>query len=180
MSPVIEIRRALQTDREQIEAIYQSAFPPAESNLVTRVAIDLLQAEPDPEIRSFVATKQNAVVGHIAFSRVTSKATNETVGSILAPLAITPTHQKNGIGSQLIHTGIESLKTEDCNLIFVYGDPAYYSRFGFHTDTAALFTPPYKLQFPHGWQALVINQRAPNKTAERIQCVPQLNRPQLW
>lgn len=177
---MIEIRRARKTDREQIEAIYQSAFPPGERDLVTCVAIELLQAEPDPAVQSFVATEQNAIVGHIAFSRVTSKVTNEPIGSILAPLAVHPNQQKQGIGSQLIQAGIDSLKAQNCNLLFVYGDPDYYRRFGFHTDTATPFTPSHKLQFPHGWQAMVINQQTQNRTAELIQCVPQLNRPELW
>jgi len=49
----------------------------------------------------------------------------------LAPVAVLPDFQKQGIGSALVRTGLEELKNMDCPFVFVLGHPEYYPRFGF-------------------------------------------------
>jgi len=44
---------------------------------------------------------------------------------------VLPSYQKKGIGEQLLRHTIERAKRLDYNAIFIYGNPKYYSRFGF-------------------------------------------------
>jgi putative acetyltransferase len=49
----------------------------------------------------------------------------------LAPMAVLPEYQRQGIGSALLRTGIEKLKKRQCPFIIVLGHAEYYPRFGF-------------------------------------------------
>jgi putative acetyltransferase len=66
------------------------------------------------------------------------------------------------------------------NVVFVYGDPKYYCRFGFSVEAAHLYTTPYKLQYPFGWQAIVINECNIREPPVAIACVNALCDPKLW
>ncbi|MFT9600258.1 GNAT family N-acetyltransferase [Mesobacillus sp.] len=82
---------------------------------------------------SLVAVKDDGeVIGHILFSiihLVTKQGTVPTLG--LAPMAVKPDYQNNGIGSDLVNEGIKACKALGYNHIFVLGHPNFYPRFGF-------------------------------------------------
>lgn len=54
----------------------------------------------------------------------------------LAPLAVAPAVQRQGIGSQLARAGLEICRERGFALVVVLGDPAYYARFGFEPASA--------------------------------------------
>jgi putative acetyltransferase len=88
---------------------------------------------------SLVAVDEEAVVGHILFSRMTAPMR----ALALAPLGVLPERQGRGIGSALVGEGLIRAKTAGWQSVFVLGDPAYYSRFGFSVDAARGFDSPY-------------------------------------
>jgi putative acetyltransferase len=49
----------------------------------------------------------------------------------LAPMAVLPSYQHKGIGSQLIRHGLAHLHHSGCPFVIVLGHPGYYPRFGF-------------------------------------------------
>lgn len=176
----MHIRTAKSLDRDEILKIYLCTFPEDEKDIVSKLAIDLLYESTTPQTISFVAVNDNAVVGHVAFSPVKIDNDNNLQGYILAPLAVIPDYQKYKIGTRLIETGIQTLSKMDVNILFVYGDPEYYGRFGFSTDYAEKFIPQHKLQYPSGWQAIILNE-FPNKNAyHNLVCVASLSAPKLW
>ena len=52
-------------------------------------------------------------------------------GAALAPMAVIPEHQREGIGSKLIEAGTQKLKEAGYPFIIVLGHANYYPRFGF-------------------------------------------------
>ncbi|MCP4125599.1 MAG: N-acetyltransferase [Gammaproteobacteria bacterium] len=176
----MRIRIATSLDRGKIRNIYLSAFPKGENNVVAKLAIDLLAESTTPETISLVAETDNAVVGHVAFSPVKIDDDDNLQGYILAPLAVMPTYQNNRIGSKLIENGIEALSKSGVNILFVYGDPEYYNRFGFSTESAEKLIPRHKLQYPFGWQAMILNQYSTENLLGNIVCVATLEDPELW
>jgi len=174
------IRRATKQDREDICEVYRRAFPASERQMVSTLAIDLLSEATSPETISLLAETDGQVIGHIAFSPVTADNREEWVGYILAPLGVMPGYQKRGIGSQLVESGIESLTEKSADVLFVYGDPKYYGRFGFSVDVASGYRPPYDLEYPFGWQAMVLNDSSPMQSNVKITCVAALRDPGLW
>jgi len=84
------------------------------------------------DLLSLVGVAGDKVVGHILFSPVLLKRKERTVeGMGLAPMAVLPEYQRQGIGSQLIRTGIARLASRRCPFIVVLGHAEYYPRFGF-------------------------------------------------
>jgi putative acetyltransferase len=109
-----------------IRHVNQTAFgAAAEADLV-----DALRQQAHP-IVSLVAIDGEAVVGHILFSPMTppSQAGLQIMG--LAPMAVLPSRQRQGIGSALVRTGIDECRRLGFGAIVVLGHAEYYPRFGF-------------------------------------------------
>jgi len=175
----MQIRQANTEDAESIKQVYLQAFDVAEAELVSDLAVNLLRENQAEKILSYVAIEDNKIVGNISFSPVCYKSTNEHFAYILAPLAVAPEYQKNKIGSSLIQHGLDVISAMGSFVIFVYGDPRYYSRFGFKTELGKKFIPPYTLEYPEGWHALLLNS-ADILQGGTISCVESLNNEKLW
>ena len=81
---------------------------------------------------SLVAVSGSRVVGQILFTPVMiSGAKGSLQGMGLAPVAVAPECQRQGVGSLLIKNGIARLADTGCPFIVVLGHPEYYPRFGF-------------------------------------------------
>ena len=176
----MNIRIATNQDRHDIQSVHLCAFPEGENEIVSKLAIDLLSEKTIPQIISFVAEINGSIVGHIAFSPVIIDNNDNFQGYILAPLGVIPAYQKRRIGSDLIEHGLQKLIVVGVNVVFVYGDPKYYGRFGFNADAAHKYKTPYKLQYPFGWQAVVLNECDIEKTPITITCISPLCDPTLW
>lgn len=144
------------------------------------LSVDLLENESDPEVLSLVAESDDGIVGHVAFSPLTAVDDESFRGSILSPLGVIPSCQKQSVGSNLITAGMTRLSAAGVGILLVYGDPAYYGRFGFRAETAACCIPPYELQYPFGWQAIRLDERLSVGAPVPVQCVASLSDPQLW
>jgi putative acetyltransferase len=77
---------------------------------------------------SMIAVDEDDVVGHVMYSPV---AIGEMTGAGLGPMAVVPERQGQGIGSDLVTTSLERLRSAACPFIVVVGHPAFYPRFGF-------------------------------------------------
>jgi putative acetyltransferase len=174
------IREATKLDRESIREVHSCAFSEDEKRIVAALAVNLLGEETTPETIALVAEIDGEVVGHIAFSPVTVDNNEKWKGYILAPLGVKPDYQKRRVGSKLIESGKMRLSEKGVNVLFVYGDPKYYGRFGFKADTASGYSPPYGLQYPFGWQAIALNADGSGGSAAKISCVASLRDPKLW
>ncbi|MBS4200031.1 N-acetyltransferase [Bacillus sp. FJAT-49732] len=126
----MKIRTETYEDYKAVYDINVEAFGNREdeSNLVERIR------ESDgfiPEL-SIVAEKDGKVIGHILLSKANiwkSDKTTEVI--VLAPIAVKPEYQKKGIGSSLIHEGLERVTELGYGLVLLIGHPSYYPRFGF-------------------------------------------------
>ena len=174
------IRIATNLDRESIHSVYCSAFAEDERERVSQLAVDLLAEETTPETFSLVAEVEGDVVGHVAFSPVGIGDDNQYQGYILAPLGVKPEFQKRRLGTKLIESGKQRLAEMNVDMLFVYGDPKYYSKFGFTEDDAANFKPPYKLEYPFGWQGVALSEHKASRSAINLTCVGSLSDPSLW
>lgn len=176
----MNIRIATSQDRDSISVIYSSAFSKGESEAVAKLAVDLLSEDTAPQIISLVAVIDDSVVGHVAFSPVGVENNENCRAYILAPLAVHPDYQNRRIGSTLVEYGMRQLSAMGVNIVFVYGDPEYYGRFGFNADTARDYKAPYNLKYPFGWQSAFLNEYSMKAGPAVIRCVSSLCDPGLW
>lgn len=123
---MITVRPERPEDACQVRHLNELAFgQPTEANLVER----LRQACSDS--LSLVA-EDDTVVGHILFTPVVvESARRRVLGMGLAPMAVRPDRQRQGIGSQLVRRGLDLLRERGCPFVVVVGHPEYYPRFGF-------------------------------------------------
>ena len=143
----MRVRESTTADIPGIVALYPRAFP--EEDLVPVVEA-LLE---DPPIRmSLVATMDERIAGNVIFTTCGVEGSDAKV-ALLAPLAVAPDFQKQGIGSALVSDGLRRLKDAGFSLVCVLGDPAYYGRLGFETERAV--KTPYALPAEWGdaWQS---------------------------
>jgi putative acetyltransferase len=120
------VRTEDERDRAAVRAVNVAAFGTAlEADLV-----DTLRATVKPTI-SLVAEIEGAVVGHIMFSPVSLAEHPQLNIMGLAPMAVAPDRQRQGIGSALVRTGITKCEEHGYDAIVVLGHPEYYPRFGF-------------------------------------------------
>lgn len=124
------IRAEEQRDWAAVHAVNVSAFEtPAEASLV-----DVLRQQAQPCV-SLIAEDNGAIVGHIMFSPVSLSGHPALRIMGLAPMAVAPEQQRKGIGSALVHAGLEQCKQLGFGAVVVLGHPAYYPRFGFVPST---------------------------------------------
>jgi putative acetyltransferase len=117
-------------DLEAIAAVVRAAFGGPHGDTVARLVAALRR--DDPDVLSLVAAEQGDVAGHIMFSRTLLDAPRTLVpAQTLSPLAVAPARQRTGIGSALVREGLRRLDERGVPLVFLEGDPAYYSRLGF-------------------------------------------------
>ena len=124
---MIAIRPEQPDDIPSVRVLNETAFgQPDEAGIVDSIRTACSDAV------SLVATDDGQVVGHIFFSPVFVSGESGTVqGMGLAPMAVLPKRQRQGIGSLLVQAGIDATRERGYPFIIVLGHPEYYPRFGF-------------------------------------------------
>lgn len=120
------IRTETPRDYVSVRTVNEAAFETsAEADLVDR-----LREQASPLI-SLVAEEGGSIIGHVLFSPVTisDHPTLKLMG--LAPMAVMPEHQRQGVGSALVRAGLEECRRLDVGAVVVLGHPGFYPRFGF-------------------------------------------------
>jgi putative acetyltransferase len=134
VTPTFSIRAEHPADRAAIHAVVAAAFgQPDEADLVDSLRYG------GHAVVSLVAEEDSGVVGHVMLSAM--QAPFRALG--LAPVSVTPDRQSAGVGSALIIEAIRLAREASYAAVFVLGDQAYYSRFGFDVDAATGFASPY-------------------------------------
>ncbi|MBA1147573.1 N-acetyltransferase [Ectothiorhodospiraceae bacterium WFHF3C12] len=174
----MNIRESTTADLDAIEALHRRAFGHDEGPTVARLAVDLLRGESARPVLSLIAEEDGRIIGSIIFSAVKVDGHEGVSAHILAPLAVAPDHQGQGTGTALIASGLDTLRERGAEIVLVLGDPAYYTRAGFHTNHA--LAAPYPLEHPEGWLALELAPGALVRVKGAIHCAAALDAPEHW
>ena len=143
------IRDEARADYSAVEALAERAFGgPGEARLVAR-----LREDGDAAI-SLVGDEDGRIVGHVLFSPL--RAPMRALA--LAPVAVAPERQRQGLGSALVREGLARARSEGWRAVFVLGEPAYYGRFGFSAALARGFESVYAGPY---LQAIALGERLP-------------------
>jgi len=153
---MIEIRIESQEDIRQVRMVNEQAFDaPSEANIVDK----LRQACPD--FLSLVAEDGKDIVGHILFTPIVVEGAGRTVqGMGLAPMAVKPERQRQGIGSSLVKKGLETLRQRGCPFVIVLGHPEYYPRFGFERASTYRLSSQWDGVPDEAFMVIVMDQAA--------------------
>lgn len=141
------IRAETPADHAAIAEVNRLAFGrEAEARLV-----EAIRASPGfiPAL-SLVAERDGDVVGHALFSQIAIRtaAGTEVPALALAPVAVRPAYQRQGIGSALIRAGLDRARALGHRIVVVVGHPDYYPRFGFRPARAQGLEAPFPVADP--------------------------------
>lgn len=160
-----------------IKNIHLLAFGDEEGEEVSELAATFLAQSGSISIN---AERDGKIVGNIIFTPFIFKEHLEKKCYLLAPIGVLPEYQHGfGVGKELMHAGIEKLRSIGTNAIFVLGVPTYYPQYGFvPTDKQTPY--PELLTMPESWMVLELSTGAVNNlNGETLAIEPFMN-PLFW
>jgi putative acetyltransferase len=133
------IRDVTASDYAAIRAVLRHAFPAnEEADLVEQ-----LRADGDVLVE-LVAASDAAIQGHILYSPLAIERNGAAIkAAALAPVAVLPAFQSEGIGGELIRAGNARCAGLGLDAIVVLGHADYYPRFGFSARMAESLQAPF-------------------------------------
>lgn len=162
----VKIRSETSVDHEAIRQVNRLAFgQDAEARLVDELR------EGGYVRLSLVAEQGGKVVGHILFSDLPIITEGGNVAALtLAPMAVLPELQNQGIGSALVRRGLDECREQGHKIVVVLGHPHFYPRFGFSPKLAE----PLSSRFGGGeaWMAMELVPGALDAAKGRVEYPP--------
>lgn len=159
----IQIRLQRPEDEAAVWSVVSAAFG---RDNEARLVEALRQADESARLLSIVAEAEGCIVGQIQFSPI-HIARDGGDGSnadafpclSLAPLAVHPDFQNQGIGSALTRFGLDLARQQGHRIVLVLGHPDYYPRFGFDPRAASAIQCPFG-DVGEAWMALALQAGA--------------------
>lgn len=168
--------------KEEVASLFAAAFSSSEGEkegeLIKNLASRLSSRADNQEIICIGAYEEGSIVGAIFFTRL--RFNDPVMGYMLAPVAVSPTHQGKGVGQALIKYGLNELKNRSVAMAITYGDPSFYSKVGCQTLSENTVKAPMELSRPEGWLGQSLTEEPIPTISERPACVKEFNDPVYW
>lgn len=173
------IRETTHADLQDILYVEHEAFKRDSEPKITKEMLSDPSAEPRLSLLAYI---ENQPVGHILFTRATLTNNPKIEVSFLAPLAVIPKYQKQGIGGALIKEGLTRLLKAGVDLVFVVGHPQYYPRYGFTPAAKLGFEPTYPIpkEVADAWMVQALHPGIIGSVSGKVICCDVMNKPEVW
>lgn len=121
-----------------------------------------------PEL-SLVAVASNKIVGYILLTKIVIQTNTESITSLaLAPVAVLPAFQKNGIGGRLIEEAHRIAKELSYQSVILLGHENYYPKFGYRLLNEFNITLPFEAPKENCMAIELVNDALKNKEGKVI------------
>ncbi len=127
----MKIRKLTTEEYPKALALLRKVF--AKSNYEVQLFENLHKKERP--LHEWICVHRDKAIAYIAYSNAYNG--KEICGLHLAPLAVSPQMQKQGIGSELLRFSLRQ-KEIMANPLFVLGNPKFYQKFGFELCTSPI------------------------------------------
>lgn len=178
----VTIRPASRSDTQAIRKLILGAFPDEGSDIAQLVE-DLLVDPTAVPLLSLVATLDDQIVGHGLFTATRIEGgEGECRSAILAPLAVAPSRQRQGIGGRLVADAMRHLRAQKVDLVFVLGHPEYYPRHGFTPAGVHGLHAPYPVPDEHAdaWMVHALSPERLGQVTGTVRCADALSDRKYW
>ena len=176
----VTVREAGDDDLQAVLGVHRRAFGGSDEADLVAALLDDPTARP---LLSLLAEIDGEVTGHVLFTAVTvDRSTGSDRGSLLAPLAVVPGHQRLGIGATLMEAGFDRLRAAGVRLVFVLGHPDYYPRHGFAPAGRLGFEAPYPIadENADAWMVQALRPGLIGAVSGRVVCCDTMDKPEVW
>lgn len=180
MAGDIIIRVAREEDRMASLEVERAAFGDDRCAELVDSLLDDSSAAP---LLSLVAWRGEQAVGHILFTAASIEGAVCPVSvSLLAPLAVIPEAQGQGIGGMLIAEGLKRLTEGGVDLVFVLGHPGYYPRAGFQPAGVLGLEATYAIPPKNAgaWMVQELRENVIGSVSGRVLCANAIDKPEYW
>jgi len=165
----MHLRMEQRPDRAAVRRLHLAAF--GDHGQVVADLVDALRHEVtgDGALSLLAEDPHGNVVGHVMFTRSLLDAPRRLVEvQVLSPVAVLPERQGQGTGAALIKAGLDVMIEHSVPVVFLEGDPGYYSRLGFSAGAEQGFRKP-SLRIPDAaFQALRLSDHEPWMTGTLV------------
>lgn len=124
-------------DVPQISALHARVFGPGR---FSRTAYRLREGAPRVSRFCRKSLRSADLVAAVSFTRIEIGGTSGAL--LLGPLVVAPEVANQGLGRELIFTGLQEAEREGIDVVLLVGDKPYYERFGFD------HVPPGQIKLP--------------------------------
>ncbi|OUD16188.1 GNAT family N-acetyltransferase [Thioflexithrix psekupsensis] len=176
------VRQATALDNAAICQVMLSAFGASEGEEIVQL---FTQLQPDitaQPMLSLVAVEEEHIVGHILFTAAHIVPVTSMRAALLAPLAVHPARQNQGIGGQLITTGLALLLRQGVDVVFVLGYPAYYQKYGFIPAGEKGLSAPHPIlpKNAGAWMVQALRSGVIGEVRGQVHCAEAIRDPKYW
>ena len=179
----MKIRKSTESDLKDVLDVETQAFGNEKGPEIVGLVNGLLVDPTAMPLLSLLAVNDDQAIGHILFTKARITYSKESMSAaILAPLAVLPDAQCQGVGGQLIEKGLRLLSESGVELVFVLGHPDYYPRHGFKPAGALGFEAPYPIPDGHAnaWMVQELRPGVIGSVSGKVICADVLNQPEHW
>lgn len=124
----MKIQRLTAENRSRVYALLHLAFPESEYEASLMENLH----KNGKTVHEWVSVHRNKIIAYLAFTP--AYHVKNVCGLHLAPLAVTPEFQQQGVGSELLRFALRQEEIQS-HPLFVLGDPGFYKKFGFEPCT---------------------------------------------
>jgi putative acetyltransferase len=138
----MHVRAERPTDESAVDQLIDEAFVD-DGALIVSLVHELRKLVASQAGSSLVAEDVGKIVGHVMFTRSLLDAPLRLLEvRVLSPLSVTPSRQRQGIGGELVRSGLHEMRRQRIPIVFLEGSPGYYPRFGFAPGLEQGFRKP--------------------------------------
>jgi putative acetyltransferase len=180
---MLKIRKTTESDLYDVLDVEKNAFGNEKGPEIADLVNGLLSDPSAMPLLSLFAEDDDQAIGHILFTKVRINDSKDSISAvILAPLAVIPDAQSQGVGGQLIKEGLKLLSESGVDLVFVLGHPEYYPRHGFKPAGSLGFEAPYPIPEEHAdaWMVQELRPGVIGRVMGKVICADVLNQPEHW
>jgi putative acetyltransferase len=175
--------QSLSADQEsEITSLFKNVFTDSEGNdegnLIGSLVEKLSKIIDNESTICYGTFFENELIASIFFTKLFNPENISIY--MLAPVAVSTSHQGKGIGQSLIKYGLQELKERSSHVAVTYGDPAFYSKVGFEPLSENLIQAPLKMSIPEGWLGLSLTSKSIPAISSKPTCVEAFNDPTYW
>ena len=150
------VRQENSNDYDEVYNVVKTAFKTAEHSDGNEqdLVVSLRNSEAFIPELSLVAIENDKIIGYILFTRIMIGKSEEVA---LAPFAVLPEYQRQGVGTRLIKAGHRIAKEKGYHYSVVLGSEKYYPKLGYNEARLYNIEAPFEVESKN-FMAIKLNE----------------------
>lgn len=167
----------------EIVQLFSDTFPFEENNeegsLIGKLAKDLLNCTSETDLKVFLCTDEESIIGCVMFSKLSFHESKADVW-LLSPIAVKKGWRNKHIGSNLINHAHSFLRNSGVQIIVTYSEIDFYPKVGYKPLSVDTIQTPLIVACPNCWIAISLKDSIIRPITGKSHCVEAINDFRYW